>query len=179
MHSLRIVLLSVLAAITFGVLHDLVTAHICIEYFTIGHQRLFATDWPVPHALAWGVIATWWVGVLLGVPLAIAARVGRRPKRTARELVVPLAKLVGVVGACAVVAGSIGFTLSSTGQVVLLEPFASQVPKDRHTRFITDLWMHLASYGAGAVGGIVLAVKVWRGRGNGLTPRASRSGKPA
>jgi hypothetical protein len=164
MHATLIVLLSVAAAITFGVLHDLVTAHICIEYFTIGHPRLFATDWPVPHALAWGVLATWWVGALLGVPLALAARAGRRPKRTARDLRVPLTKLLGVVGACAIVAGVIGFSLASSGQIVLLEPLASKVPADRHTRFITDLWMHLASYGSGAVGGLVLAVCTWRGR---------------
>lgn len=164
MHALRIIFLAVVAASAYGVLHDLITAHICVEYFTIGHARLFETDWPVPHALAWGVIATWWVGVLLGVPLAFAARFGHRPKRTAADLVRPLAKLLGVLGACALVAGGIGFTLASQGQVVLLEPWAAAVPAERHVRFITDLWMHLTSYGVGALGGLVLAFKVWRGR---------------
>src|ERR1044071_7564566 len=38
---LRIVALALGAAILNGVLHDQVTARICVEYFTIGHPPLF------------------------------------------------------------------------------------------------------------------------------------------
>lgn len=64
----------------YGVLHDLVTAHVCVEYFTVGHPQLFEfeTDSPTLLALGWGVVATWWVGAGLGVPLALVARVGSR-----------------------------------------------------------------------------------------------------
>lgn len=37
MEALRIVALSVLAAVTYGVLHDQVTARMCLEYFTVAH----------------------------------------------------------------------------------------------------------------------------------------------
>ena len=90
----RILALCVGSAVAYGIVHDQITARVSIEYFTIGHPRLFATDDPTPHALAWGVIATWWVGLLLGIPLAIAARRGARPKLAARDLLRPIGVLL-------------------------------------------------------------------------------------
>lgn len=40
------VALSVLAAVVYGILHDQITARICVEYFTIGHARLIDSDSP-------------------------------------------------------------------------------------------------------------------------------------
>jgi hypothetical protein len=57
--ALKIILLCVLSAITYGILHDQVTARICVEYFTIGHPPMFATDSPTFLALGWGILATW------------------------------------------------------------------------------------------------------------------------
>ena len=74
--SIRIVLMSIAAAIAYGIAHDQVTVRICLEYFTIGHEPVFPTRNPTLLAIGWGIIATWWVGVLLGVPLAIVARAG-------------------------------------------------------------------------------------------------------
>jgi hypothetical protein len=34
--SLKIVVLCIVAAIAYGILHDQVTARVCVEYFTIG-----------------------------------------------------------------------------------------------------------------------------------------------
>ena len=80
MHSLRIIGLSLLAAIVYEIAHDQVTARVCVEYFTIGHPPLIPSESPTLLALAWGVVATWWVGLPLGIMLAVAARAGRRPK---------------------------------------------------------------------------------------------------
>ena len=40
MHALRIVGLTLFAAVVFRVLHDPITARVCIEYFTIGHPPI-------------------------------------------------------------------------------------------------------------------------------------------
>src|SRR5438552_16041804 len=101
MESLKIILLCILAAVVFGILHDLVTAHVCVEYFTIGHPPVFDTDSPTLLAFGWGVIATWWVGVLLGIPLALAARAGSRPPRSVRSLARPVLILLAVMAAAA------------------------------------------------------------------------------
>src|ERR1700722_17689148 len=108
MESLAIVLLCIGAAVVYGVLHDQVTARICVEYFTIGHPPVFATDDPTLLGPGWGIIATWGVGLLLGIPLAMVARAGSRPKRSVGALVRPLACLLAVMAVSAAVAGCIG-----------------------------------------------------------------------
>jgi hypothetical protein len=162
--TIGIILLCIGSAVLYGIVHDQITARICVEYFTIGHPPVFHTESPTLLGFGWGIIATWWVGLILGVPLAVAARAGQRPKRTARSLVRPLCILLIVMACSALLAGFIGFVLARNGVVFLLEPMASAVPADRHVGFLTDLWAHLASYLVAILGGIVLIVVTYRGR---------------
>ncbi len=164
MQVFAILALCVLSAVVYGILHDQVTARVCVEFFTIGHPRLLDTDSPTILGIFWGIVATWWVGVLLGVPLALAARAGDRPKRDAQSLVRPVLILMGIMAVCALAAGFLGSQLARAGLVILLEPLASRVPADKHVPFLADLWAHAASYLVGAVGGIVVIVRVWRSR---------------
>ena len=164
LQSLAIITLSILAAVTYGVIHDQITARICIEYFTIGHPQIVgpAIATPTVIGVVWGVVATWWVGLGLGIPLAVAARAGKRPPRSVGSLVRPIGLLMLVTGVLAAVVGCIGYLAASRGWVFLLEPLASRVPADKHVAFLTDLWAHSASYLFGAVGGVVLIVRTWR-----------------
>jgi len=155
-----IIILCVVAAVIYGVIHDLITARLCVEYFTIGHPPVFGTEDPTLLGLGWGVIATWWVGLILGIALAAACRLGTWPKLTVSALVRPLRIMLVTVACLAAVAGVIGHIAASRRWVWLLEPMASRVPADRHVAFITDLWAHSASYFGGFFGGIVLCVYV-------------------
>jgi len=161
---IAIILLSIGAAILYGVTHDQVTARICVEYFTIGHPPIFPTTSPTLLALGWGIIATWWVGLPLGIALALAARAGKRPKVGARSLIRPICILLLIMAFSALLSGLIGAALAERGSVWLQEPFFSLVPKSAHVRFIADGWAHAASYVVGFVGGLVLACRVWVGR---------------
>lgn len=172
MRFAAIILLCIVAAVVYGVVHDQVTARLCVEYFTIGHPPIFPTTDPTLLGLGWGVIATWWVGLILGVPLALCSRVGPWPKLTAAQLVRPLIIMLTVVAVLAVIAGVVGNVAASSKAVRLLEPLASRVPKDRHVAFLTNLWAHSASYLAGALGGIVLCVYALVRRGR-LAARAT------
>jgi hypothetical protein len=166
MESFKILLLCVVAAIIYGILHDQVTAHLCVEYFTIGHPPVFSTTNPILLALGWGVTATWWVGVLLGVPLLLASRAGPRPKLTARDLAKRVAFLMAATGILAVGAGVGGFFAASNGELVLLGPLARLVPADKHILFLTDACAHTVSYAAGFILGIELCVSTWKRRGS-------------
>jgi len=165
MEVVKIVLAAIVAAAVYGVAHDMVTAHVCVEYFTVGHPRVIASETPALLALVWGVLATWWMGLLLGIPLAVVSRAGRRPRLRAADLVRPISALLGVMAAASLAAGLIGHTLAAAGNVWLLEPMASRVPAGRHTAFLTNLWAHSAAYLAGLVGGIALCILMWRRRG--------------
>jgi hypothetical protein len=159
MQGFRIVALCIMAACIYGIAHDQITARVCVEYFTIGHPRIFETESPTLLGVVWGILATWWVGLLLGVPLALTARVGELPKINARRLVRPILTLLAIMGMSAAVAGTTGYFVASSGQVRLAGSLASRVPPDHHVSFIADLWAHNASYVAGFIGGIVLMVR--------------------
>ena len=164
MRAIEIAVLCVLIAMTYWVVHDQVTARVCVEYFTVGHVPIFHTSSPSVLAFGWGILATWWLGVLLGIPLAIVARAGSRPKRTARSLVPYLAWLLGVMACCALAAGIAGWLLARSGMVSLAGPIAYELPADRHVPFLADLWAHRASYFVGVTGSIVVIAQVWRAR---------------
>lgn len=166
LQPIAIVVLSILAAVAYGVVHDQITVRICIEYFTIGHPPIFSQPVTSPTiiGLAWGVIATWWVGLGLGIPLAVAARAGRRPPRNVVSLLRPIGLLMAVTGALAAIAGLLGNYTASEGLVFLVEPLASRVPDNKHVAFLTDLWIHSASYLFGTLGGVVLIAWTWRSR---------------
>ena len=168
LRSAAIVAFCVLAAVAYGVVHDQVTARVCLEYFTIGHPPIVPPalpfESPTWQGLFWGVVATWWVGLPLGVALAIAARAGRRPKRSVRSLLRPIGTLLAVMAASALTMGLVGYGLGRAGAVVLVGPIAERVPADRHPAFLADLWAHSTSYAVGAIGGLVVAATVWRSR---------------
>lgn len=165
MQSLGIVLMCVVSAVAYGIAHDQVTARVCIEYFTVGHPPVFGTDDPTILAIGWGIIATWWVGLLLGVPLAVVSRAGSRPKRSVHSLVRPVACLLFVMAICAFVAGITGWLLARSGAVFLVGTIDRELPADRHLPFLADLWAHSASYLVGLIGGVVIMVHVWHSRG--------------
>jgi hypothetical protein len=162
--SLKIVALSVAAAVVYGVVHDQFTARICVEYFTIGHPPMFATESPTLLAFGWGFIATWWVGVILGIPAAWLARVGNKPKLSAVQLLRPIAFLLAIMATGAITVGSIAYVLARNGTLFLLDPLAGRIPESKHAAFIADSGAHLASYGIGFLGGVVLCCWIWRER---------------
>jgi hypothetical protein len=164
MHSLAIIGLCILMSVVYGIALDQVTARVCLEYFTIGHPPVFDTDSPTLLGIGWGILATWWVGLILGTGLALAARLGRRPKRAVLSLVVPIALLMAFTACAAVAAGVTGYCLASLDIVKLTGPLASDVPRHRHVVFLADLCAHTASYLVGAAGGLFVIVHTWRAR---------------
>jgi hypothetical protein len=156
MEAIKIVMFATAAAIVYGVLHDLVTAHVCVEYFTIAHPPIFPTSSPILLALGWGVVATWWVGLPLGGGLAIVARLGTARKVSLAELRRPIAKLMIFTGLAAFLAGSLGASLVAAGAAPVPGGWAPLIPADKHIAFSADAWAHLASYGVGTLAGLFL-----------------------
>jgi hypothetical protein len=164
MQSVKIILICVIAAILYGIVHDQLTAHICVEYFSVFHPPIFSTQSPTLLALGWGVIATWWMGAFLGVLLALAARAGARAKVSGGELVLPIAKLLATMGVLAFISGLLGYLLSSRGMIAPPEFIASVLPKAKYAPFMATWWAHNASYLVGFFGGIILCIITFRKR---------------
>lgn len=167
MRFLSIVAMAVLAGIVYGILHDQVTARVCVEYFTIGHPPLIPSESPTLLALAWGVVATWWFALPLGVALASAARLGDRPRLTASQLLKPVLSLLGAMAIVALLSGVTGYMLAARQSIVPNEWIRLNIPLAKQSGFIADWWAHSASYITGFLGGIVLCLYVWRSRSRG------------
>jgi hypothetical protein len=162
MEAFKIVVFSTAAAISYGILHDQVTAHICIEYFTIAHPPVFPTESPFWLALGWGVIATWWVGLPLGLLLAATARLGSSPKLGLSDLRWPILLLMACSGLLAMVSGSVGAALVAANLVPIADGWSEVIPREKYVAFSFDVWAHSASYLSGALGGLFLVGRtVW------------------
>lgn len=162
----QIVLLAIGGAVIYGIVQDQVTAHVCVEYFTIGHYDYWGLQDPTLLAFEWGVNATWWVGLFLGILLMISAQAGRsRPQLTARDLLRPMLVLLASTGIIALVAGVTGYVLAQNGVVYLIGSLATLVPETKHLAFLADLWAHNAAYLVGFIGGIVICIRSWHKRG--------------
>lgn len=154
----------ILAAIIYGIVHDQFTARICVEYFTIGHAPVFGTEDPTILAIGWGFMATWWMGAILGVPMALACRAGKQPKFEPLAIVRPIARLLMVMGTLAAISGLTGWALARNGLIQLEGKMRYLVPADRHVVFMADLWAHNMSYLAGLAGGLVVIRNTWKNR---------------
>ncbi|MBL9030643.1 MAG: hypothetical protein JNM80_02925 [Phycisphaerae bacterium] len=124
---------------------------------------MFATANLTLLALGWGIIATWWVGLPLGLLLAVSARAGRRPRLAPRQLVRPLASTMLTVAGIAAAVGFAGYF--ATRGLVLPDPAFDRLPEQRHGLLATCWLIHNASYRGGAIAGVALSISTWRRRG--------------
>src|SRR5215469_1422103 len=135
MESLKIVAMSVMAAIFYGVVHDQITIRICPEYFTVFHPHLIDTHSLILLAAAWGVVATWWVGLPIGVLLAASARIGRRCRLSVSDVMPFILGLLAFMACCAFASGVAGFYRGSVPPEMI-----SLLPSASTQRFAADWW---------------------------------------
>ena len=158
MDFIRIVLLFVLAAVIYGLIHDQITARICLDYFTIGHPRMFASNSPTLHALYWGVTATWWAGLAVGILIALASRVGDLPKLGWRQQLYPAGILMAAMAGMAFLIG-VSTLMKSDGWVErTFDDWFGNLPVTDKGAFLADFMAHNTSYLVGFVGGVVLSM---------------------
>lgn len=168
-----IVLLCIGAAVAYGVCHDQVTARVCIEYFSVFHPTDVLPygmnpNSPTQQGFFWGVFATWWMGVFIGVPLSIIVRVGIAKPLSSRDLVLPVTVLLITMAVFALIAGLVGYYLSPDGSATVssFPAIANQIPPSNRRGFMADYLAHNTSYLVGGAGGVVLllhaALVRWR-----------------
>ncbi len=162
--ALKIVIFATVMAIVYGIIHDQFTAHLSVEYFTIAHPPVFPTEVPFLLALGWGVIASWWVGLLLGIALATAARLGATQKRSLAELRRPILLLMLASGLAAALAGATGAALVATGVLPVPGGWEDVIPPEKHVSFSAAAWAHEASYAVGGLGGMIVIFHTVRQR---------------
>jgi hypothetical protein len=161
----QIIVLSILAACSYGVVHDQITVRICLEYFTVAHPLLFHTTSPTLLALCWGVAATAAIGAALGVILALVSQSREAPPYPVSRLARSIFVLLAVMGVSAFAAGVVGYELSWRKVISIPVGLTEIIPAHQHHRFMAVWFAHGASYVVGLAGGALLCFKVWQARG--------------
>jgi hypothetical protein len=166
---------AVVTACLYGIANDQVTARICPEYFSEGFHKKMRDSWhgpilgaakailektksPTVVATIWGPLATWWVGLGLGIPAVLAARLGPAQQLGVQDLVRPLAATAGITGAGALMAGAYGYLCAAADPAVRnsIKWAAGNTPANALTGFITCAYAHNAAYSVGALAGLGL-----------------------
>ena len=161
----KIVAFSILAACVYGIAHDLVTAHVCVEYFLPPvHPIIVPTASPLLLALVWGIVATWWVGLFLGIPLAVVCRWGSKPKLTVKDVVRPVLVLLVVLYVVSMLFGGIGYFMRWSGLRLIPSSFEKHIASELHASLQFNLFAHNVAYLFGTVCGLVLMFRLWKKR---------------
>jgi hypothetical protein len=161
---LKIIGLFTVAAVLFGLIHDQITARVCLEYFTVAHVTIVASQSPTVLGLVWGVVATWWAGALAGIIVSLAAREGPWPKLPWNHFVRPASALAGAMAGSALLAGVAAYVLTAHGAVHIVSDYEDLIAPERQARFMADVWAHLASYAVGLLGSVAIAAMALRSR---------------
>jgi hypothetical protein len=161
----KIIALSTLAAMTYGVAHDQVTAHLCVEYFSLAHPLLFHIDSPALLGLCWGIAATIGPGVIVGVLLGLVSQSPGLTPTPIRQLFGTICVLLAIMAMSATLAGIVGFELSCRSLVSLSRSLSEAIPSGQHDRFMAVWFAHAASYLVGLGGSSLVIFRLWRERG--------------
>lgn len=169
---LKIIGLAATSAVVYGITLDMFTAHICPSYFTQGFHKEMAQrngfgSWftnpnhPTKLAFAWGTAASIGTGLLIGIPLAFACRLGPQ-QLTARDLIKPLFGVLAITGITSLCAGLYGYhhAKNNTLDKNHFRAISTGTPENELNYYIADAYAHTAAYAAAAVCGVGLVVGV-------------------
>jgi hypothetical protein len=164
MTFVKIVLSTLFAAISYGIIHDMITAHFCVEYFTIGHPKIIESESPVLLALLWGVIATWWVALPMGIFIAGFSQFGKKPYLEFQDIMSLILKLLLIMFGIALIAGIVGYVLTDLEIIYLTPSFAELMDSSKHSKFLAAGWAHTSSYLSGIIGTIFVCIIISKKR---------------
>ncbi|MBS1706947.1 MAG: hypothetical protein JST40_13860 [Armatimonadetes bacterium] len=148
---------TVLMSVGYGIAHDLVTAHLWVPYFTVHHPKLVESQNPIIMALLWGVIATWWVGGLAGLVLAVISLFGKTDPvpfpvfaKTLRNATI----ILFVLAMCWLVG------MLVVAHIVIPEP-KRRPSFEEDARAVAVASTHIVSYFGSVAMTLVVALKLW------------------
>src|SRR5436853_6553045 len=145
---LKVVGLSIALAVAYGLIQDQITIRICPAYFLVFHPNPLEIHNITLLALFWGVAATWWMGLLLGIIFGATSSLGPIPPVSLGFVLRCLLGLLLFTAICTI----------GSGFIALLTGF--RAPGMDHACSV-DFAAHNASYDSAALGAAVVAYFIW------------------
>jgi len=150
-------------SICFGLIQDQITIRLCPEYFTIWHPNPLGIHNLTILALYWGVVATWWVGLILGILLSWIAVWGDKPLPYFAYIRKLLFATTLMSALSAILAGIIAASSNFIAPNWIMGEIA-RLPLETKRAFSMDLAIHTVAYDSAALLGILITVLLWRKR---------------
>lgn len=164
--SFKIVMMSVVAAIAYGIWHAQIAGYFCYGYYEYLILPGFSPPAIYPTLLVtWGVISSWWVGLILGVMLAITAQAGPWPTWPAKACVIPIIIIIAFTAVSAILSGTVAYCLEAQGYTdqyhLIPHPMlmSGYIPEYVGVDYSID-----AAYYIGGLSGLVIVANVIRMR---------------
>ena len=151
---LQFIVLAIVAAALFGALHDHISYSVSPEYYTrFKFLQFHLLDPAIPERLraaGVGVLASWWMGIPLGVLTGAAGFLHRDPRQMRRALLWSLPFVVAVTLAFAL--GGLAFGVMRTVPVDLASYRGLYIPAgvEDPAAFLRVGYMHNFAYLGGA-----------------------------
>lgn len=160
-----LLLLSAVAAAIFGALHNQLSYTVGPTYFTDFKFIQFNIAEALPHrigAAIVGIKASWWMGVLVGLPAFLFGLFTVPTPRTYLAAGLGAITLVVVLATFGALAGLLGGIIADT--TGLLDPYLAFRDGPTRSDFLRAGFMHDASYLAGALGALAAFFPMRRAR---------------
>lgn len=149
------VLFAIVAAGVFGVIHDQISYSIAPEYFTrFKFHQFRLLDSSVPERLRVaqvGFLASWWMGIPLGVMSGLAALVHKTPQKMQSSLAWSLPLMMGVVLMFSLVGLAYGFYQTENIEWSRYSSWYIPSGLQNQRQYLCVGYMHNAAYIGGAV----------------------------
>lgn len=158
------ILYCTVASIGYGIIHDLLSTQVCLEYFTTYHPPVFATQDPILLALGWGVYATFWMGAILGLLLGAVSFYGSAPALPVQRIRKPL--ILGLAGllVLAVISWLIIHAIGGYA-IQLAQTQGKKPPSELDRRLVSSAVAHMVSYsGSVVLAALLSAWIIWQRR---------------
>jgi hypothetical protein len=155
-----IVLMATLCAVVYGVLQDQLSIRISPAYFLKAHTKILETEDLTLVGLAWGVTATWWVGLALGFAVATFATYGPRAAYCPGRALRGMMRIMAGTGIATLAVGLIAYMMNWTSSVA----FRFVDLPEEVRRFSAVQAAHNASYLAAPTLAVLLIRQVWTSR---------------
>ncbi|MFO0935560.1 MAG: hypothetical protein U0798_03470 [Gemmataceae bacterium] len=161
---LTIVLGSIGFACALGIGVDSITANVAVEYFSVHHPRIVPSENPWILALAWGVAASWWFGLIAGLIVAFINHRRAEPLAPRRIL---RWNLIACVTIWALMLAVVLGVYLAAGTI----PIEKRPATFEHDRRLVAVAMgHQYEYLLGAIAGVTIAIMTWRAKARPGTP---------
>jgi len=152
----QFLVLAILAAALFGAVHDQISYTVSHEYFTKFKFHQFGLlDPAVPErvrAAIVGVLASWWMGIPVGILCGAASFIQRTGSAMRRALYQTLPVVLGFALLFALAGLVYGFFQTSTFNLANYPGWFVPTGLENPRRFICAGYMHNSAYIGGALG---------------------------